>query len=181
MNFIVDGMDRCGKTTLIDRLPELMDKNEPIISTHFPKVINIEDPIEYNKKLYKLTYDTLEYYNDSGGQFIMDRSHISEYVYGKLYRGYNTDYVMDFEIEHDILIKLRNTMLIVLVDWPDGIIDRDDGKSNSIERKNLEKELAGFSYAFYLSKFINKMFIEIHNKTEDDVFNCIKGRIEHGI
>lgn len=177
MNFIVDGMDRCGKSTLIEKLPDLLNKHEPIFATHFPKIkMSYNNCIEYNKNLYTTVFKTLINFNKIGGQFIMDRSHISEFVYGQLYRKYNTNYVFEYEYEE----LLDNTTLILLVDNPEGIMQRDDGKSNSIKYIDLMSEYKLYKTAFLLTRFNNKILLNINNMTELDVFDVVKKEIKNG-
>lgn len=179
-NFIIEGMDRCGKTTLISKLPELMSKTNPIISTHFQKIqfdesVDSKVLINYNKTLYESMFNSISYMNDTGLQIIMDRSHISEYVYGQLYRNYDSTYALStVEFNMDFAKISEKTTLIVLVDNPIGIINRDDGKSNSIDITMLKCEYDLFLFAFKKTSIKKKIFINIHDKTEDDVYELIK-------
>lgn len=180
-NFIVDGMDRCGKTTLINNLTKLLNPHIPVITTYYPKLHwpedkdNIEQTIKtYNTTLYDTSYASFSYMNNILMQVIMDRSHISEYVYGQLYRNYDSKYAMKAEQTMDFANFACRTTLIVLVDNPEGIIYRDDGKSNSIHYNDLLKEKKLFLEAFKLSTIKKKIFINIFDKTIDDVYNLVK-------
>jgi thymidylate kinase len=181
MNFIIEGMDRCGKSTLVDRLPEIMDHTWPIISTHFPKIKfqEHENKVEYCKKLYSTTFAHLNYLTMICGQFIMDRSHISEYVYGQLYRDYDSRYALQSEQCMDFASLVVNTTLIVLVDNPENIQSREDGKSNSTEHTDLVAEFRLFKYAFLTSILKKKVFICVDKYTEEEVFTIVKDHQLH--
>ena len=180
-NFIVDGMDRCGKTTLIKKLPLLMNLQEPIIAIKHParhfaeecKNTRDEQIIRYNKRLYMSTYDTSVYLNETGNQVIWDRSHLSEFVYGSLYRGYDSTYAMESEFNLHFAQFAEKTTLIVLVDGPEGIINRDDGESNSIDEDKLVEERLRFLDAFQRSMIRKKIYINIHDKSMTEVYNLI--------
>ena len=67
----------------------------------------------------------------------------------------------------------EKTTLIVLVDGPEGIINRDDGESNSIDEDKLVEERLRFLDAFQRSMIRKKIYINIHDKSMTEVYNLI--------
>jgi thymidylate kinase len=164
--FIVEGVDRLGKGTLIDGIQHRLGYHTVI---HFekPKLLDVYDGLAsaatsdlqntlqiYQKKSFINMFDLLW----SDAKIIFDRSHLGEYVYGPMYRGYNADYIFELE-ETNGAKNLLNTKLILLTE--DFTVSQhfvDDGKSlGSIDARQREQDL--FMQAFELSEFENKKII----------------------
>lgn len=86
---IVEGIDRVGKTTLIDKIikelkyAKFIPANADLSYRGYPSLAKI---IETEKSFATLA--TLAALEDTDYKIIFDRFHISEYVYGKVDRGY---------------------------------------------------------------------------------------------
>ena len=169
MNIIIDGPDNVGKTTQIRNIKNYFN-NLPFHTIHYSNIVqkSIEDTINYSKKLYKELFELL----NSKYNFICDRCHLDELVYGNIYRGYSGDYVIELEKECN-LDKLENLFLIILIDTPENLIKRDDGKSFSIDLDKKKKEIELFKEAFKKSTIKNKILIDINGKNENEVFDEI--------
>lgn len=169
--FAIEGIDRLGKSTLINGLRSKLGYHEVI---HFQK----PDLLEYYsqdtficplpdyvrddpKKRAQFQYQYASFMNSMrladapGARIIFDRWHLGEVVYSPLYRGYSGDYVFDLEKEH----ALQGVRLILLTE--DFKIARhfvDDQLSlGSVE--NREKEQDAFIAAFERSNIRDKRLI----------------------
>jgi len=80
-------MDRTGKSTIGNTLSKLLNCK----LTHFDKPKNLED----GKKQYFGFLKTVEPYKN----IICDRFHDGEHIYAPIYRGYESDYLPEFETE----------------------------------------------------------------------------------
>lgn len=173
MIVLFEGLDNTGKDTQINNLKSYL-KNNQFHMFHYSAVkgLTAEECIEYSKKLYDEMFELCEYAIQNDKNFIFNRAHLGEMVYGKIYRNYEGDYIYDIEKNHkNILDKIY---LIVFVDEPKGCIDRDDGLSFStdINFKTYEKER--FELAYTKSNIQNKILININKKDKNEVFEDIK-------
>ena len=152
--FMIDGIDRLGKSTLIDNI-----LNE--LGYHL--VVHYEKP----KKLDFYTHDPLFQYQlhcnrtmffmiNEGIRVIFDRTHLGECVYAPLYRNYDGDYVFNMEK----MTNLKRTKLILLTTSNFDILT-DDGESFDWSNKEKEQEL--FIQAFNKSLIPDKCIIDVHN------------------
>ena len=148
MSYIIEGLDRLGKSTLIKNL------NLPFIHLTKPDC-KPEDYKEYQYNLYMSVFKHLTTDN-----VVYDRCHLSEYVYAPLYRNYSGDYV--FEIEN--YFDLSSIQLILLTEnFKISNHFQDDGLSFDITKRQEEQEL--FIDAFSKSQIPNKKIICV---TADD-------------
>ncbi len=166
MIIILEGMDRCGKSTIaksiqnklyeIDKKPTIICKYNNIQS----EKINIE---ETSKKHYeagfKFIAENIEKYN-----LIFDRFHIGEYVYSPIYRNYVGDYVFNIEKKYKSITQSNKIKLIILIDNPEKLLKREDNKSlsNDIRKKRIER--AFFKDAYNHTTIKNKLLININGK-----------------
>lgn len=170
---IVEGCDNTGKSTLINNLKNYYNEIT-LHNLHYSNVKqdNTAEVIKYNKKLYNEMFElmTLTLKNDKNG-LIFDRSHLGELVYGRIYREYSGDYVLDIEKKFGhILDVFENLFLITLVDEPENLISREDGLSFSIELDKKQRELELFDLAHNSSTIKNKLIINIKDKDAEAVF-----------
>lgn len=178
MLIIFEGIDNVGKSTQIQLLRNYFAKkyNKVFITHHSSnyKDVSSEKHQELTKKEYEEIFKFCRFTD-----FICDRLHGGEYVYGQMYRNYeNPDFVFDFEKEEKINL-LDDVFLIVLVDEPKNVIERDDGSSFTTDLKKKDKEVQLFKEFFVKSNIKNKLLINIANKDIDNVFNDIITFIEN--
>lgn len=81
------GMDRTLKSTICDKLSKILQCNV----YHFDKPKDLEDGKQQYFNFLNETYKT----ND----IICDRYHDGEHVYAPLYRGYESNYLKEFELQ----------------------------------------------------------------------------------
>lgn len=171
--YIIEGVDRLGKDTLIANIQQALGH-------HF--VIHYDKP----KKLPCYGNDLQLYQQESfdhgfrllhaieTDQFvswhmptIFNRFHLGEVVYSNLYRGYSGDYVFTLEKQHRAE-RMERTKLILLTTSDFSFI-QDDGESFDFSKKEQEQEI--FKDAFARSSFPNKTIVDVSsNGTYRDPF-----------
>ena len=87
MIIVIEGIDRVGKTTLANMLSKKL--NYPIFKA---KPINDNRNPEANNEAGNMLYTLIE--QNIINNFILDRGHFTEYVYGKIDRNYSNDIVL---------------------------------------------------------------------------------------
>lgn len=165
--FGIEGLDRLGKSTLIDGIRQQLGYYEVV---HFSKPQKLAAyanaaPVAGvpNTSLQAYHYQQESFRNSmlmakSGSRIIFDRWHLGEAVYSPMYRFYDGSYVFDFERYHD-LDQVGHIRLILLTE--DFDISRhfvDDGQSlgTVIDR---EEEQQRFIAAFHRSIIKDKRII----------------------
>lgn len=168
---IIEGLDNCGKDTLINNL-----------SKDFLTVTNIHYTKPENKYIQNTIFRGYAYsivnnkYNTDA--IILNRSHYGEYVYGCLYRNvsdkdalYIIREIDNIYIENNIdayYIQLMSSSI-------DLLLKNDDNKSLSKNKKeNIEIEADRFMRIFDYS-LLNKKLIYVNNgnnfRTREDIYN----------
>ncbi len=164
MNVIIEGCDCVGKSSAVK---ELMKLDGKLTYEHNVAPRTKAEAIEfYKKKVIEIAQEN---------NHIIDRAFLSECVYGKFYRGYDSDYVREMEKQLD------NTILIVLTARTDIIEERFDGEGIDIKDifdirlRYLEQfELSNHKYKFVIDtsyirpKTIAKIILNIKNETEQN-------------
>lgn len=151
--YIVEGQDRCGKSTLVNTLRQKLTnpKTVTIHSGKPPKGVNVES---WTKQHYKNLYQTIDIMLLDGYDIILDRSWIGEMVYGPLYRDTN---LTEKDMGISGVIPDFQTVLVILTDDAASIAQRSDGESMSDDLYMLETERKLFADAF------NKTHLEQKN------------------
>jgi hypothetical protein len=158
MKFIIEGIDRLGKDTLINQIIQHLGFHFVIHYTKPQKIaIYDNDLFKYQKTSFEYGFKLLSEKHNI--PIIFNRFHLGECVYSPLYRGYSGNYVFDMEQDYSIY-KIDNIKLILLT-TSDFSFLKDDGKSFNFKRKTEEQEL--FKFAFNRSKIKNKKIIDINN------------------
>ena len=161
--FIIEGVDRLGKTTLVKNLlntlgyhlvihyskPEKLD----FYSTKFDSSVLMRSPEEcYQRECNANMFKIIE----SKANIIFDRGNLGEIVYAQAYRQYSGDYVHELErntdTDHVRLVLLTTSNFDVCV---------DDGLSHNFDNKELEQ--ARFKKAFDNSSIRDKILIDVHD------------------
>ena len=170
MIIFMEGLDNVGKDTQIKNLlTYYANQLMPTLVLQYQAFKNISNKqsrdyslINYLNMFRSLTEDT--YYRCVT---ILNRSHISEFVYSPLYRNYSGRYV--FSVENFYLKHIPTHHLFVFTDEPENLIAREDGYSPSIDLQKKRQEIKLFENAFKFSK-LNKTLINITGKDEKMVF-----------
>lgn len=123
-----------------------------------PKTLSVSPSI-WEAEHYKILFQTI---NDSNLDYvIMDRAHLGCYVYGSLFRNYNDNDIKSLDSIEESIPDLNNIWLITVVDEPEGIKSRDDGKSLETDLADYRKTKTLFESSYYLSKIPNKRLIDL--------------------
>lgn len=166
---IIEGQDRCGKDTQIGLIQKKF-KNETFHVFHYSKVPfkTQNDHLSYNTRLYKDMF--LVMFESLGSQrnYIFNRSHLGESVYSPRYRGYDGDYVFDIEKAY-VDVMRDQMMLIVLVNTPEILLEREDGNSLANKRGDLIYEREAFIRGYTKSKIHSKKLIECKTKSIEEI------------
>lgn len=175
MKFIIEGIDRIGKSTLIKNLEHKLGYHQKI---HCPKPElldcyneNLNNPLEaYQRERYNAFFEFM--HNDSC--IIFDRGHLSEVVYSPIYRGYSANHLFDMEKENNL--DFKNDLFLILLICSDTSFLVDDGKSLDFSKKDVEQK--SFKQAFALSNIKNKLIIDVCNgnknfRNSDEILNQV--------
>jgi thymidylate kinase len=154
--FLIEGIDRLGKSTLIEGLLQELGYH---LVVHYEKpkklkaLAGFKDPLlTYQVELYSQMFQMIK----ARMPVIFDRAHLGELVYAPMYRKYDTDYVLQFE-------KLTDTRSarLVLLTTSDFSFLQDDGLSIDFSKK--EEEQAKFIEAFNSSSIQDKVLVDVSN------------------
>lgn len=177
MIVIFEGIDNVGKDTQIKLFQKYMfDKHRMSFhQLHYSGFNSTEmtqsELLDINYKLYCEMFDIV-YRNNLN--FILNRSHLGEYVYGNMYRGYDASYIFDLE-KTRIIKKIK---LILLLDESENVIKRDDGHSFTTNKTVKEKEIELFREVFNKTSIEDKIIIEKNSieVTHNNIIKFIEGR-----
>lgn len=172
MNFLIDGLDRLGKDTLISGVLNslgyhtILHKSRPIKSKKYDaEVSKLGKTHEYWYQHDSFCQDMalLKQSEISNFSLIFNRTWIGEAVYSPLYRGYNGDYVFNLEKIAGI-DSLKSTRMILLTeDFSKSKHFVDDGESFDISKREAEQQM--FVDAFNKSIIQDKRIVCV---TADD-------------
>jgi len=170
---LIEGQDRCGKDTQIGLIQKRF-KDEIFHVFHYAKIPFAlqNDHISYNTRLYDDMFMIMFENLNTKRNFIFNRSHLGESVYSPRYRGYNGDYVFDIEKKYDDLIK-NKMILIVLVNNPEILLEREDGNSLANKIEDTIYERKAFIRGYEKSGICNKKLIECGHKNIEQIHNEI--------
>ena len=169
--FAIEGIDRLGKSTLIEGLLNRLGYYQVI---HFSKPLKLNAyahasdrslsfagvPL-HSQQLYQ--YQSQSFRNSmllakSGARIIFDRWHLGEAVYAPMYRAYRGDYVFDFERRHELDAVSGLRLILLTEDFQVSRHFVDDGESlGAVEKR--EEEQALFLSAFERSIIRDKRVI----------------------
>lgn len=159
---IIEGLDNTGKTTLINRICNILKqckKTYTVIKADNP-VKNIKDLTaeqieektdEYYSLFMKNIRENTHYYD----YIILDRSWISEFVYGYIYRNQDRLHIIEKNIMYErelYTLFYGNVFLYVLFASSNFLQKNEDGNSLShVDRELINKELYLFNSAYEYS------------------------------
>jgi thymidylate kinase len=157
MNFIIEGLDRLGKSTLIENIQQDLGLYTVVHCGKPKKLKCLDNSLEkYQVEVFLNMFQLLT----NSFRLIYDRGHLGELVYAPLYRGYSGEYV--FKIEE--VFPLSDTRLILLTeDFSRSKHFVDDGLSFDVTKRREEQER--FIKAYHMSTLKDKRIV---NVTADD-------------
>ncbi len=162
--FIIEGIDRLGKDTLITNIQKALGHHFVLHYSKPQKLPAYSNDLEkYQRESFHHGFallNSIQYHaipNTAPTPLIFNRFHLGEAVYADLYRGYNGKYVFDFE---DLWAANRLTSAkLILLTTSDFSFIQDDGESFDFSKKEQEQEI--FKDAFARSSFQNKSIIDV--------------------
>lgn len=156
--YIVEGMERCGKTTTVNFLRSII-KNPKLLVLHSAKPPKGVNTFEWSQQHYFNLCTQAAKLSDEGWDVIMDRSHIGEFVYGPIYRGTAPTDIRT-SLVFDGFFNKEDTYLFVLIDDANNVAARDDGLSlaQNVEQTTYERQR--FITAFDKSTIKNKFLMD---------------------
>lgn len=160
MLILIEGLERCGKTSMVNHLRSVI-KNPKLIVNHCakpPKGLSQAETREWSQRYYFELLVKFGALSKEGWDIIMDRAHIGEYVYGTMYRG--NAVADDFMFFPEQFIDISDAYLILLTDDPVKVLSREDGMSLSQSKSMVEFERMRFIDGFNKSKIMNKLWID---------------------
>lgn len=143
----VEGLDRLGKTTLVDGLRQKLGYHEVI---HFSKPQRLEyyeetprpsDVPVQMAPIWAYQYDSFVnsmVLASSGAKVIFDRWHIGEAVWSPMFRGFSGDYVFNIEKMH---LQVPARLILLIEDFAIARHFVDDGESLGTvqQREEIQK------------------------------------------
>lgn len=168
MRIIIEGIDRCGKSTLINNILKHYGPHPIIHCSSPPK--GIENPGKYQEVFFDKCFKILD---EKASDVIFDRCHLGEYIYGPLYRKTDPNFIFDIESFHQIACEDTRLVLLYTDDFS---IMKDDGLSFNYNARDKEHDL--FLEAFQKSKIKNKYMLKVNERNqyrnEIEIFNELK-------
>lgn len=166
---IIEGQDRCGKDTQISLIQKHF-KNDIFHVFHYSKVpFNTKmEHISVNRRMYKDMFQIMLENLGKDRNFIFNRSHLGESVYSSRYRKYDGNYVFDIEKNYTYVLE-HNLIMIVLVNTPEILLDREDGLSLSMNIADVKYEREAFIQSYNKSSIRFKKLIECGSKSIETI------------
>lgn len=173
MIYVIEGPDRAGKSSFIDRLRNKI-ANPNILTIHSsrpPSCIPKDEIAEWTVMYYKQLLENVLELSSKGYDIILDRSWISECVYGHIYRNVRIPQGL---LECTFYGEEDNFTLCYLYDSAVNLIAREDGESDATNIDQKQDELDAFDRFLKSSTITNVVRIdwtvENFNKTTLDYF-----------
>lgn len=165
MVFIFEGMDNCLKDSSISTLRNYLTPKTHILKYGSPPV-QMNSSEDYQKGHFLDMFNIMASLStDPERSIILNRSHLGEYVYAPMYRGYKADWIFDLEKDFFRKHSYVDVLLILLYDSKNSYLKkRDDGQSLSqIDDSNLDKERNLFLEAYRRSSIPSKLKFDLSN------------------
>lgn len=142
---IVDGMDRCGKSTLVKSIyQKVAERNPNTVVFHCdkpPMSLSKDEQLVWSKVHYIEMINLCFNMKSAGWNVILDRSWLGEYVYGALYRKYDVDWVLKLSHDSTNIFDFSDVSYTILIDNGHNLLLRSDNDSlydSEIESKKLQ-------------------------------------------
>lgn len=160
MLLIIEGMDRCGKSTLVEHLRKRYFTSPNILVHHSSSPPKVDNPNAWELKHYASLFQTSKLLvDDYFYDVIFDRFHLGAAVYGAKYRNAHPSDVYD--LDNRYLLGYENAALILLTDHPEAIAARDDGESLESTLDEYAETATSFVEAYTMSSCMNKLHVNV--------------------
>jgi hypothetical protein len=183
--WIIEGIDRIGKGTLINQIQQNLGFHQVIKFAKPEKLAHYNNDLKsYQVDSYQTGFSILGRSINTNSYFIpkliFDRFHLGEAVYSPMYRGYSGEYVFEMEKKFiadfggpasGLFAKRVCMVLLAVNDFKH--LAPDDGLSHDYSKKELEQSM--FLDCFHRSKVPNKVLIWIDDlnglKTPEQIYS----------
>lgn len=160
MILIIEGMDRCGKSTLVQNLRKNYFKSPRTFVHHSSSPPNVDDKNRWEVDHYSSLLSTaIDMSENKGYDIIFDRFHLGAIVYGTRFRGADPSGI--YELDDLYLKTYQKSATVLLTDFAEAIAARDDGESLEVSREEFEETRHMFIESFQKSNCPNKLHINI--------------------
>lgn len=156
MIYVVEGLDRCGKSSFIDILRSHIE-NPLLLVIHSGKPPRNVDPKKWSIDYYDQLICRAIHLNSEGYDIILDRAWLGEMVYGPIYRNTHID---QSHIEEHLFLFEHLFKIFLFVDSPENALSREDGNSISDKIEHKRQEIESFIDAFNKSIVKDKILID---------------------
>ena len=154
--YILEGIDRTGKSSLVAGIQNARGYHATL---HFSKPIALNcyggSLLEYQVRSFRTMFSILR--DAKYSNFIFDRGHLGEAVYGPLYRQTDGDYVFELEKAFDMHQNHSTRLILLTEDFSISKHFVDDGESFDITKREQEQEM--FIAAFERSTISDKRIV----------------------
>lgn len=177
---IFEGPDKVGKGTQIKRTLQMFaDDGMTAHVLHYSSVKfpSVQQTIDWSRELYREMFSLMHRTVDEmQSGMILDRSHLGEWVYGKIYRRYDANFI--WEIERNVRsvypLLMKRTKLVMMLASPETLVSRDDGQSHSNTLEDHKMEVSRFRDAFVRTHIPQKLMIDTTSETPEESWKKIK-------
>jgi len=172
MILIIEGMDRCYKDNLIKYIRKNILTHPKVTMAHCSSTPNSQDKEQWPVDHYtELLYECVNLSN-KGWDIILNRSHLGEDVYGRIFRESPANWVYDLDNQ---ICKATSVSMITIVDSPQALSKRDDGDSLYVNTHQIETIRDEFLRVFKQSNISHKYLHDhsVYNK-EDQIPKLIE-------
>jgi thymidylate kinase len=160
---IFEGMDRLGKSTQINLLEKFLKKMRKK-----SKIYHFIGPEDKRTETQLKNFTNTLYLIDVSDEIALcDRDIYGEYIYGKMYRNNNPNFI--FTLENVFKNLTDHSIFFLMEDSIKNVLKRDDGKSDTLNYWKKLYEKIRFRICFYKSKIKYKKIINIKGKSIEDV------------
>ena len=172
MVLFVEGQDCTGKSTLIKNLSE----NLSFSTHHFDKPFGDNDDGKYHYQMgqFQLMFDMVK---SSNINWLFDRSHIGEMVYGPMWRNRFPTYIEELESQ---FIKDYNSKSFVIYLSCDADEIKNRFKSRPDEHCPSETQITNDNKMFLNAldhTLFEVIYIDTTNTSADEVFEIVNNKI----
>lgn len=176
MIYIFEGLDNCLKDAIIYKLRAKLSARTHVLKYSNPP--SIEETEKYQKDHFTDMFSLIEESLIGDRNFILNRAHLGEYVYGPIYRKYDSSWIFDIENQFLKRIKDRSHSIVMVLLYDSSneqLRKREDGKSMSkVQDEKIDLERLRFLEAFDKSFISQKLkfnlsdYISDNDKIKDD-------------
>ena len=157
---ILEGQDRCGKSTLSKTLSN--DYFKPgTICHHSNSPPKLNDPAQTLQWEISNYVNLFNRFSSSGASIIADRFHLGSAVYGRKFRNYDKDFDCTTIEQYFDYYDKNSVYLIVITDYADKIMWRNDNLSLESTAAEFNEIRNSFHEEFEKSTIKNKLFINL--------------------